>query len=64
MTDTKSKDLVAAAIALAPQIKAAKDEIQSQSTLPGPLAAAMADALTAADPTSHLQGRHHFAAYF
>ena len=44
MTDTRTNDPVAAAIALAPQIKAAKDEIQAQSTLPNSLVKAMAEA--------------------
>lgn len=44
MTDTRTDDPVAAAIALAPQIKAAKDEIQAQSTLPNSLVKAMAEA--------------------
>ena len=44
MTDTRTNDPLAAAIALAPQIKAAKDEIQAQSTLPNSLVKAMAEA--------------------
>ena len=49
MTDTRTDDPVAAAIALAPQIKAAKDEIQTQSTLPNSLVEAMAEAVKLAD---------------
>ena len=41
MTSTSSPDPVAAAKALAPQIRAAKDEIQSRCTLPDSLAEAM-----------------------
>jgi alkylation response protein AidB-like acyl-CoA dehydrogenase len=44
MTDTKTKDPVAAAMALGPQIRAARKEIQSQATLPDSLAEAMAEA--------------------
>ena len=44
MTDTRTDDLVAAAIALAPQFKAAKDEIQFQCRLPDSLTDAMAQA--------------------
>ncbi len=44
MTSTKSHDPVAAAKALAPQIRAAKDEIQSQCRLPDSLTWAMTQA--------------------
>ncbi|MCH8988119.1 MAG: acyl-CoA dehydrogenase family protein [Chloroflexi bacterium] len=44
MTSTKAHDPVAAAKALAPQIRAARDEMQSRCRLPGPLAEAMARA--------------------
>ena len=44
MTNARSNDPIAAATALAPQVRAVKDLIQSQSTLPGPLADAMASA--------------------
>jgi len=44
MTDTKTQDPVAAAKALAPQIVAAKDEIQFQCRLPDSLTDAMAQA--------------------
>ncbi len=44
MTSTKSDDPVAAAKALAPQIRAARDEIESQRKLPGSLTNAMAEA--------------------
>jgi alkylation response protein AidB-like acyl-CoA dehydrogenase len=44
MTDTKTMDPVAAAAALGPQIRAARNDIQSQATLPDSLADAMAEA--------------------
>ncbi len=44
MTSTRSDDPVAAAKALAPQIRAAKDELQSKTRLPESLAKAMAQA--------------------
>ena len=45
MTDPKSKDpAAAAAAALAPQIRAVKDDIQSRSTLPDPLIDTMSEA--------------------
>lgn len=44
MTNTKTHDPVAAAKALAPQIRTARDEIQSQCSLPDSLAEAMAQA--------------------
>ena len=44
MTSTASHDPVAAAKALAPQIRAARNEIQSQCRLPDPLTEAMAQA--------------------
>lgn len=44
MTDPKSKDPAAAAAALAPQIRAAKGDIQFRSALPDPLIEAMSEA--------------------
>ena len=44
MTSAKTHDPVAAAIALTPEIRAARDEIQSQSRLPDSLTAKMAQA--------------------
>ena len=44
MTSTRTPDPVAAAKALAPQIRAARDDMQSRCRLPGPLADALASA--------------------